>query len=572
MARLDKKWLLARTNSEYVDYLAKSLNVSQILSQILINRDIKTPEKARSFFDSTVSLLADPYMLSGMDRAVERINLAVQRSETIFVHGDYDADGTSATAIMIKTLQRLGLTTRYFIPSRFVHGYGFHAAAVDLAHESGCSLIVTVDCGVSSFEAVNKSLVYNIDVIITDHHKPAFDEHSVQPVLPNAYSVIDPAIMPSDNPHSQLTGAGVALMLSLALNRSDISNVVDLLDLAAIGTVADVAPLIGENRLIVKDGIKVLSEGKRPGLKALFEVAASANKTIDVDLLSYTAIPRINAAGRMADASEVVELFLTDSETDAKRIAGNLDALNFRRQRIEEGVFESAINQIEIEGYDRAIVIYDEGWHEGVLGIVASKLVDKFGVPAFVLNVKDTTAKGSARGIPGIDIHKALSQCSQYLVQFGGHKQAAGLKLKLDMIPQFIIALNEAIDRTSVDSTSQPMIMIDADCTIQDINFKLLNELSMLAPFGYGNQEPFLGIRGLTAYSPKIVGKNHLKLKLGDKGVQFDAIGFDLGDHLHMVSNTGRVDAVVTPTLNEFNGSKTLQLNVKALRKSPVLT
>ncbi|MBF0465291.1 MAG: single-stranded-DNA-specific exonuclease RecJ [Nitrospirae bacterium] len=571
MARLDKKWLLARTNSEFVDYLAKSLNVSTILSQILINRDIKTPEKARSFFDSTVSLLADPYMLSGMDRAVERINLAVKRSETIFVHGDYDADGTSAAAIMIETLRRLGCAVRYFIPSRFVHGYGFHTAAVELARESGCSLIVTVDCGISSFEAVDSALRYSIDVIITDHHKPAFDELSGQPVLPAAFSVIDPAIMACDNPHSQLTGAGVALMLSMALNRSDIVDVADLLDLATIGTVADVAPLVGENRLIVKDGIKVMAAGKRPGLKALFEIAASANRTIDVELLSYTAIPRINAAGRMADASEVVELFLTDSETDAKRIAGNLDALNFRRQRIEEGVFDSAINQIEIEGFDRAIVIYDEDWHEGVLGIVASKLVDKFGVPAFVLTVKDTVAKGSARGVPEVDIHKVLSECSQYLMQFGGHKQAAGLKLKLDMIPQFIIALNEAIKRTSSDSASQSMIMIDADCSIKDINFKLLNELSMLAPYGYGNPEPFFGIRGLTPYSPKIVGKNHLKLKLGDKGMQFDAIGFDLGDHLPMVLGTGRVDAVVTPTLNEFNGSRTLQLNIKAIRKSAVV-
>ncbi|MEO5356577.1 MAG: single-stranded-DNA-specific exonuclease RecJ [Nitrospirae bacterium YQR-1] len=560
-----------RTNSEYVDYLARSLNVSSILSQVLINRNIKTPEKARSFFDSTVSLLSDPGLLSGMDTAVERIRLAIRRSETILIHGDYDADGTSAVAIMVETLKKLGAKTRYFIPGRFNHGYGFHVAAVDLARDYGCSLIVTVDCGISSFEAAGKASEAGLDVIITDHHKPAFDEQSGQPVLPKALAVVNPKIMPADNPHSMLTGAGIALMLSLALYASNIGEVTGLLDLAAIGTVADVAPLVDENRLIVKDGIRVLMDGNRAGLKALFEVASAGGKTIDVDLLSYCAIPRINAAGRMADASEVVELFLTGSDSDAKRIAANLDALNFRRQRIEEGVYESALNQIELEGFDKAIVIYDEDWHEGVLGIVASKLTDKFGVPAFVFSVKHSVAKGSARGVPEIDIYKVLCDCSEYLIQFGGHKQAAGLKLNLEMIPQFTAALNEVIGRTSAGSTAQSMIMIDTDCTLKDINFKLLNELSKLAPFGYGNPEPFFGIKGLTPYSPKIVGKNHLKLKLGDKSIQFDAIGFDLGDQLSIVSGTGRVDAVITPTINEYNGSRNLQLNIKAIRKSPPL-
>ncbi len=577
---MQKKWFINRTNKEFVDYLSKAANISSIVAQIMINRNIKTPEKVKEFLSASLNSLSDPYDLTGMDVAVERIRIAIETGQRILVHGDYDADGTTATAILVDTLKKLGSNVDYLIPTRFKHGYGLHEAAVETAKGKNIDLIITVDCGITSFEAVDLANNFGIDIIITDHHEPLWcDDRSVSEEvsigvpsakLPKAFCIINPKLTGVDSPLSILTGAGISLKLSMALMGKDYEteDLTGLLDIAAIGTIADVAPLIGENRVIVKEGIKALAATKRVGLKALLALTGMSDRTLGPDLMSYSIIPRINAAGRMADATSVVKLLITDSIDDAVSIAAYLNNLNLERQRVEEYVLEMSQFQVQRKGYDKVIVLADDSWHEGVLGIVASKMVDRHNLPTIVFSIKNGIARGSARSVPELDICDAISHCSECLIQFGGHRQAAGLTLKVEELGRFESLMNEHIKKTIVDTDFTPTIHIDADVNFKDINSKLLTELTKLEPYGYGNPEPILGAKGLMMLSPRIVGKNHLKLKLGYNGYIIDAIGFDLGGYLQELSMHERFDAIFTPTINTWNGVKSVQLNVKAFRPS----
>ncbi|MBF0564135.1 MAG: single-stranded-DNA-specific exonuclease RecJ [Nitrospirae bacterium] len=576
-----KKWLVSRTNTEFVDYLSKSANVSPIIARILINRNIKTPDRVTDFIQSSITSMSDPMKISGMDVAVWKIAEAIKKGRRILVHGDYDADGTTATAIMVNVLGGLGALVEFFIPSRFNHGYGFHEKAVDLAKERGIGLIITVDCGISSFKAVDLAMEYGIEVIITDHHEPQWSEEQgggsgvtpFKPILPDALCIINPKLDGIDSPLSILTGAGIALKLSQALTGS-LDDIRDLLDIAALGTIADVAPLVGENRLIVKEGLCLLSSGNRPGIRALLKTAGLSNRPLCPDTLSYSIIPRINAAGRMDDASKVVNLLVTQSAEEAEEIAKTLDRLNSERQKVEEEVLVSALSRLNRRARDCAdtddnvIVIAGEDWHEGVLGIVASKIVDRFNVPAIVFSIKDGLARGSARSVQDIDICDTISSCSEHLIQFGGHKQAAGLKLRAENLTSFEKAIKTRVKDKFSGKDFTPTITIDADVYFKDINYKLINELSKLAPYGYGNPEPILGAKGLLALKPRVVGKNHLKFKLGFNGHVIDAIGYEMGDMVHELTSNARLDAIFTPTINAYNGTKSVQLNVKALRPS----
>ncbi|MBF0487043.1 MAG: single-stranded-DNA-specific exonuclease RecJ [Nitrospirae bacterium] len=563
MPSIQKRWLLKRTNKDFLEYFARELDMSPLVAQVLVNRDIKTTEQARDFLHLTIDSIGDPFMLSGMERAASEISRAVAHSEKIFISGDYDTDGTTAAAILTETLRGMGASVECFIPSRFKDGYGFHVQAVERARELGCSLIVTVDCGISSYMAVETARQYGIGVIITDHHEPYVDGGGSE--LPRAVSIINPKIEGDNSPFPNLTGAGVALMLSAALLcRLDKG----LLDMAALGTIADVAPLTGENRLIVKDGLKVLRDSRRPGLRALIKCSGINGRVPEPDMLSYMLIPKINAAGRMDDAANVVRLLLTEDLNEAQTLAEYLTRLNQERQKIEEEVFRSALAKLEaVKPQGRVIVVADEGWHEGVIGIVASKLVDRFNLPSIVFSIKGGIARGSARSVPEIDICKAISSCTQHIIQFGGHKQAAGVKLKATNIPLFEQSVNEFVEGAR-DADSSPTITIDVDCFIKDVNMKLMSELSRLAPYGCGNPDPIFGSRGLLAIKPRIVGKNHLKLKLGHNGFVIDAIGYDMGGLIDDIENSECVDAAFTPIINDYNGSRCVQLNIKALRAS----
>jgi single-stranded-DNA-specific exonuclease len=590
---MHRRWLVNKTNPEYIKYLSKFASISPVLAQICINRGIKTPEEISSFLNPHISQLSDPFDIQGMKIAVERIMVASKKGEKVLVHGDYDVDGLSATAIILRVLKMLGIDSHYFIPNRMEHGYGFNLSSVKIAKQLGVTLIITVDCGIASFEAVAQCKREGIDVIITDHHEPLrnrnsnFGDANCQGLdfnLPDATAVINPKISDPQSSISNLSGAGVAFKLAHALAMSAygehnshppmVDTIHDFLDLAALGTMADIVPLTGENRLIVKEGLKFIEAGARPGLRELKKVSGIEERVLKPTLLAFTIIPRINAAGRISDSNNVVKLLLTDSEDEAIDISLWLDRLNLERQRIEEEIYQEALYKLNNKGVAPVIVLSSEGWHKGVIGIVASRIAEAFYRPTFIISVEGRLARGSARSIPPFDIYKALTECRQFLTSFGGHRQAAGLELESENILPFEECINNIGNKFLAERDFIPLLEIDADVDLSDINFNLTNELWMLEPFGFGNAEPLLGAKRLEVLYPRIVGNNHLKMKLRQKNQSIDAIGFDMAAFFDTMSNmpnsTGlpTVDAVFTPVINEWEGSKCLQLNLKALRPS----
>jgi single-stranded-DNA-specific exonuclease len=578
------RWLINRTNPEYIQYLSKTASISPVLAQVLINRGLKTASDINDFLYPGITSLSDPFELPSMKAAVARIRTALERKERILVHGDYDADGLTATAIMLQVLRGIGLEAFYFIPNRMLHGYGFHAPAVDIAKKLGAGLIITVDCGITSLDAVSHANKAGIDVIITDHHeplrntKPGMQEidgpktaEAQQFLLPDAVAVINPKLK-SESRLSILSGAGVALKFAQALAMEEgvpFSNddVLPLYDLAALGTLADVVPLTGENRVILREGLKSIHDGSRHGIRALKEVSGLNGKEMKAGRLAFTLVPRMNAAGRVADARDVVKLLLSEKEEEALELSSWLDRLNRERQQIEAEVFQEAMEKLRGADIPSAIVLAGEGWHQGVLGIVASKLAEEFYRPAFIFSIEDGIAKGSARSIPSFDICKGLTDIGDLLLAFGGHKQAAGIKLKAEDLQAFEKSLGEIVDATLEPSDLQPVLEIDANIRLSEITHGLVQEFSLLEPFGCGNPEPLTGAKNLEVVSPRIVGDRHLKMGLKKESVSLDAIGFNMGGLLQGLQGAP-VDAVFTPAVNDWNGGSSLQLVLKAVRPS----
>ncbi|MEW6108532.1 MAG: DHH family phosphoesterase [Nitrospirota bacterium] len=577
---MHRKWLVSRTNTEFISYIAKAASVSPVLAQILINRGIKTADDIKDFLHPGIAKLSDPFELGNMSGAVERIKESISRNQRILIHGDYDADGLSSTAIVFQALKALGADCHYFIPNRFAHGYGFNPEGVKKAKAIGAGLIITVDCGITSFEAVNLSNKEGIDVIITDHHEPVVrlrdkkDDascimHHASFELPDAVAVVNPKVSNRDSGLSNLSGAGIALKLVQALVTIHDSRftIHDFLDLAALGTIADVVPVTGENRVIVSRGLRLIRESRRPGIRALIKISGMEGREIKAGSLSFSLIPRLNAAGRIDDASDVVDMLTTDSVDKAAETASRLDRLNSERQRIEEDIFLEAVARLKHKNTSSAIVIASESWHQGVIGIVASRISEQFCRPAVVLSIEGSVAKGSARSIPSFDICKAFSDCSELLIGFGGHRQAAGIKLDAANLDTFEKKLCSIFDSAAgIEST--PSITIDADVNLAEINHGLVKELGMLEPLGYGNPEPLLASKMLEVVSPRIVGNNHVKMKLRHKSYYIDAIGFDMGGNFEDLNHSAQIDAVFTPSVNEWNGGRYLQLILKAFRPS----
>lgn len=579
------RWLVNRTNPEYIDYFSRVSSISPICAQVLVNRGVKTPEQLTAFLNPDPGKLSDPFDLPGLKRAVERIKEARQRGERVLIHGDYDADGVSATAIMVEALRTLGIDVHYFIPHRLNHGYGFGMPGIEKAKELGAKLIITVDCGITSFEAVALANASGMEVIITDHHEPVrrnsevsqqsienriqAPEDGVQKadiVLPEAFAIVNPKISDALSGSAHLSGAGVAFKIVQGLfgNESDI--VYKVLDIAALGTGADVVPVLDDNRIILKEGIKLIQSGERIGIKALKEAAGIRPEFFRTSLLYYVLVPRINAAGRIADATDVVRLLTTHSEGEAETLARWLHGLNAKRQEIEEAVFQEALQMLEKADARGPIVLASAGWHLGVVGIVAARLAERFYRPSVVLSIENGIAKGSARSIPAFDLHSGLAQCGELLKRFGGHKQAAGLALPTENIEQLRAMLSRVVDNTLSEDDFFPVLNIDAAVNIADISVELIDELARLEPFGYGNDEPLLGARGLEVIQPKIVGKNHLKMRLRQGGRRVDSIGFDFGDLLPLVEENSHIDAAFVPAINEWDGGRFIQLNLKAIR------
>ena len=580
---MEKRWFIPRVNHGLAKSLSDGASLSPILSQILINRRIETPEEARMFLSPSFDNLLDPFLMNDTEKAAIRIKEATDKGERILIFGDYDVDGVTGTALLLSVLGDFRANVSYYIPNRLREGYGLNAEAIKRlkTQDPGLRLIITVDCGTTSIEEVDVAKSLGIDVIITDHHLPPSSHR-----LPEAYAILNPNREDSTYPFRDLAGVGVAFKLCQALTSDSRLKTPDsrLLDLVALGTIADIVPLTGENRILVKTGLEVLSKGDRIGIKALKKVAGFDGKPVSSGVVSFCLAPRINAAGRIGDAGLAVKLLLSESEKEAMEIAGTLDRLNKERQEIEERTLIKALGNLGIEnpesvaktrgykfpGYDYSIVLASPEWHIGVLGIVASRLTEFFYRPAFLFSVKDGMAKGSARSIPAFHLHAGITECSDLLNSFGGHEFAAGLSMKEENIEDFRMRINEVIKNRLEDEEFIPGLRIDAKVDFKDINLNLINELDSLSPFGLGNPEPVLGAKEVDVLYPKIVGDNHLKVKLRQKKTVLDGIGFDMGDILNSdrvrINKGERIDLAFTASINEWGGGKTLQLEIKAIR------
>ncbi|MBI5143240.1 MAG: single-stranded-DNA-specific exonuclease RecJ [Nitrospirae bacterium] len=550
------RWVVSRTNREYLQYLSAGAGISPALAQILVNRKISTPEDATRFLKGSTDNLRDPFLLPDMDRAVARIRKAAENGEMVLIHGDYDVDGLTSTAIMMEALRMIGANARFIIPNRLTDGYGLSESSVRKAASLGARLIITVDCGISAVDEVRLAASLGMDVVITDHHSQTGE-------LPAAVAVVNPHRAGSGYPFKDLAGAGVAWKVAEALAGRD--RAMGLIDLAAMGTVADVVPLVDENRIIVKTGLLAINAAPRPGVRALLQVAGAAGKPVTGTTIGFALGPRINAAGRLGDAAPVVDLLTTGREDQALAIAGFLHENNRQRQEIEAELLKSA--RAMIDPADTGVTVAcAEGWHHGVLGIAAARLADEFSRPVILLSVENGLAKGSGRSIPPFDLTGALTRCADMLEGFGGHHQAAGVRIQTARINEFRARMSEILAATLDGKPYLPSLRIDAAVSLSEVSYALAREIAMLEPFGCGNPEPVLGCKGVEPQEFRIVGKNHLKMRLRQGLSTLDSIGFDMGGDAGTLQGAGLIDAAFTPQLNEWNGRVSVQLNLKGVR------
>jgi len=565
---------LPQAPPETVKKLSDELGISPVLTEILIRRRIDTFESARAFFRPTLKDLHDPFLMHGMEQAVDRIVGAISGKEKILVYGDYDVDGTNGTALLWTFLKGLGAEVYYHIPDRVKEGYGVSEAGIERARQLGIQLMVTVDCGITALKQVERAREFGIEVIICDHHEPG-------DAVPEALAVLDPLLPACKYPFKDLCGCSVAFKLVQALSRHEsIRSSTDAdeesflsgyLDFVTLATTADIVRLTGENRALVKLGLELLNSNPRPGVHALIESSGLKVGSITTGKIVFVLAPRINAVGRLGDAMRAVELLTCDSFVRALELAQVFEEENRNRRKIDEDTFLEAQEIVEkyldVEN-ESAIVLHQETWHPGVIGIVASRLVERYYRPTIMMTTVDGVAKGSARSVAGFDIYQALKRCEDKLVQFGGHKYAAGLSVEIDRLAEFKEAFNVVAKELLTEELLTPEIRIDAEISLGELTPKFVRVLSQFAPFGPGNMRPVFVVRGVELYgTPRIVGKNHLKFKVKTNGKVFDAIGFGLGgliERLGMEKKT--VDLAFSLDEGEYAGEPVPQLKIRDLK------
>jgi len=562
------KWvLLDEFDKERVENYAQILNIPPIISKILLNRGIDTLEKAKLFFHGKMEDLYDPFLLADMEKAVDRIVTAIHKKERILIYGDYDVDGITAVSLLYLLLKQLGVDVSFYIPHRVQEGYGISTTGIDEAAKVQTNLIISVDCGITAIKEVEYARQLNMDVIISDHHEPGIQ-------LPDAYAILNPKCENSNYPFQELAGVGVAYKLAQALTsvlNLDENIIKDYVDLVAIGSAADIVPLVDENRIFVEEGLRRLNKTVRPGLKALLRVAGLFNKPIGTGQIVFIIAPRINAVGRMGNAERAVELLTTQDPAKALEIANILETENRQRKNIDEDTFKTAQQMIE-EKFDLSacygLVLDQKGWHPGVIGIVASRVVEKYYRPTIMISIEDDIGKGSARSISGFDIYLALKECEELLIGYGGHKYAAGLTIEKEKIEEFRERFNDVAHQYLNEDLLSPKLRIEDEIRLKEIDNRLYRFLKLLAPFGPQNMRPvFLSQKLQVVGTPTIVGNNHLKFKVRQDGIVVDAIGFNLGDLIYRIEpGASNLDMAYVIDENTYLGRTTLQLRVKDLR------
>lgn len=564
------KWnyeALTPQQKEQRDELAKKLGISPVLCQLLIQRGISSTEDAFRFFHPSLKDLHDPFLLPDMDKAIARIEKALGQKQRILIYGDYDVDGTTAVALVYKFLRKFTTNLDYYIPDRYDEGYGISEQGIDYAEDTGVKLIIALDCGIKAIEKVAYAKSKGIDFIIGDHHMP-------DDTLPDAVAVIDAKRLDSTYPYEHLSGCGVGFKLVQALaqnNKIDFSELTDLLDLVAVSVASDIVPITGENRILTYYGLKQLNSNPSLGLKGIIEICGLTYKSITVNDIIFKIGPRINASGRMMKGKEAVDLLLANTIEDAREQSENIDHYNDDRRELDKRITDEAIQFID-ETVDmkknKSIVVYNETWHKGVIGIVASRLTEKYLRPAVVLTKSQGLITGSARSVMGFDVYKAIEACKDILENFGGHTYAAGLSLKEENLAEFKRRFGALSLEMIAPEMMRPQIHIDAQLSFKDINIKFIDELASFAPFGPENLNPIFVTLDVKDYgTSKMVGKDnvHLKLDMIDETTSnpVNGIAFRQSANYERVKGGQPFDICYTLEENTHNGKTNIQLYVK---------
>ncbi|MEN8248715.1 MAG: single-stranded-DNA-specific exonuclease RecJ [Bacteroidota bacterium] len=560
-----KNWkILNKPSIKEVEKLAKAINVNPQLATLLIQRGIKDFGQAEKFFRITMDQLHDPYLMKDMDVAVDRLNTAIENKEKILIYGDYDVDGTTSVAMMIRFLQNYTSNTDFYIPDRYSEGYGVSEEGIQWAIEKEIDLIVSLDCGIKAHKTIQIAKDNGIDFIVCDHHNP--DE-----TLPPAVAVLDPKREDCDYPYKELSGCGVGFKLLQGLtdqNKWDNKDLWPLIDLVAVSIAADIVPITGENRVLCSFGIKKLEEDPIPGFKALIEIG-NLKTPLTVTGIVFGIAPRINAAGRIDHAHGAVDLLLSKDPEEAQILAGQVNTKNEIRRETEQTIIEEALKMIEQEPDEKkSTVLYKEDWHKGVIGIVASKCIEHFHRPTIILTQSNGKVTGSARSVKGFDIHKAIVACGELLEQFGGHKYAAGLSLKPENVEPFKQKFEEVVSESITDEQLIPTILIDEEIELGIISESYLNIIRQMEPYGPGNMKPTFVSRNLKATKLQLLKDQHLKMSVysEDDGVVIPVIGFFMPEFYDLLKPGPYFDLAYTIEENVFRENKTIQLHIKDIK------
>ncbi|MGA2330916.1 MAG: single-stranded-DNA-specific exonuclease RecJ [Syntrophales bacterium] len=562
------QWRLSEGDRDIQDMLAKELQLHRIVSRILTSRRILTPDDANRYLYPSLNNLHNPLLMKDMQKGVQRMITAINDREKVVIYGDYDADGVTSVAVLLKFLLDIDHAVTYYIPDRLKEGYGLNGAAIDRMKADGVTLLITVDCGISDHDQIAYARSCGIDTIILDHHE-------VPQNLPDAVAIINQNRKDCNFPFKDLAAVGIVFNFLIALRgrlRKDgfwenrkYPNLREYLDLVALGTIGDICPLVDENRIFAKIGLDLITECKRVGLRALKEICGLENQVIDSGKASFCLIPRINAAGRVASANDAVRLLLTEDIEEARLIAQNLEMYNRKRQTMERNILNDILDEIErtIDPEKvRSLVFASENWHPGVIGIVASKLVDRYYRPTILISLKDGIGKGSGRSVAAFNIYEGLKECDSLLLSYGGHRYAAGISIREEDIKEFSGMLEEVISKEINGSDFVSQTNIDAICNLSEITHELVSQIARLAPFGSGNPEPVLCVRNINVTSQSVVGNNHLWMRLTGDGMSYNSIWFNKGHLINFLSGSA-IDIAFTPHINSWNGVYDIQLKMK---------
>lgn len=574
------KWKYEKIDDSLIKQVASENNIPKPVAELMIKKGIYSKDDIELFFNGSLKSLRNPFDIKDMEKAAERIAKAVMNHESIFIYGDYDVDGVTATALMYIFLMQCGANVSYYIPNRLEEGYGLNKDAINEIHHRGADLIITVDCGISAIEEVLLAKELGMDIIITDHHQPSKE----LPVAADA--IINPMREDDLYPNKTLAGVGVAFKVVMALRftlrkhnffQNDAPNIRNLLDIVTLGTIADVMPLVDENRIFVRHGLELMSgDNVRIGIDELKKVIDSLStvQKMKTSNIGFQIAPRINAMGRMASSDKSLKLLVTQNRNEARQLAIELDNENKYRQMIERDILQQTFDIIETNRYaedEGGIVVASEGWHPGVIGIVASRVVDKYFRPTIILTDDNGVYKGSARSIPGFHLYDGLSSLSDLLLSFGGHKYAAGVKIAKENLEEFRERFNKIVKENLKKEDFIPEINIDAEIDSKDITNEIMQYLEKLEPYGQGNKEPVFYMKKVSKYQYEtFVGKeqNHLKCIFEKKGILFDAIGFNMKEYKSIMAENDEFDILFSLVHNTWKNTKTIQLNIKDIKKS----